>query len=317
MIRRYCFFGGKGGTGKTSLSSSWALKLARSGRKVLAVSTDPAHSLADAFGKAIGKQIVQLEPNLWAVEVDAAAAAQKYVAGIEASMTSLVSPAIVEDLRQQLRVSASSPGAEESALFDAFVDLMELADPSSESKKFETVVFDTAPTGHTLRLLELPELLGFWMSRLMEKRNQAMSLMRLAAAYEEDLASKVGDDPIYRILSRRRERFEWARERLTDKESTAFHIVLNAERMPILETERALQQLEKFGIPVGAFCVNRVIPEEAGEFFARHRGRQTECLKTIQEKFGGRGVLQIPWLDGDVQGVAELERIIPYLENLE
>ena len=96
--KRYTFFGGKGGTGKTTSSSAYALHLARIGARVLAVSTDPAHSLADAFGTKIGSSIVKLEDNLWAIEVDAALEAKKYMEGVQDQMRKVVSPAIVEEI---------------------------------------------------------------------------------------------------------------------------------------------------------------------------------------------------------------------------
>ena len=310
--KRYTFFGGKGGTGKTTSSSAYALHLARSGARVLAVSTDPAHSLADAFGTKIGSSIVKLEDNLWAIEVDAALEAKKYMEGVQDQMRKVVSPAIVEEIEKQLRVAYVSPGAEESAIFDCFVDLMEKA-----GSDYDDIVFDTAPTGHTLRLLTLPEVLGAWMEHLLAKRNKAMELFKIAAHYEHDLQEKIANDPVLSLLARRRDRFSRARDLLTNKELTTFHFVLNAEKLAVLETERAVATMNEFAIGIGPLIVNRVLPPETGPFFAHRREQQAQYLAQIEAEFGAYGVVKIPMLDTDIEGKAELEKIAPMLAALD
>ena len=310
--KRYTFFGGKGGTGKTTSSSAYALHLARSGVKTLAVSTDPAHSLADAMGKPIGSSVVELEKNLWGLEIDAALEAKKYMEGIQAQMCKIVSPAIVAEIEKQLRIAYMSPGSEEAAIFDCFIDLMEQV-----GGKYDAIVFDTAPTGHTLRLLTLPEVLGIWMEHLMKKRSKALDMMRLAAHYEKDLQEKLKTDPVFEILTRRRDRFQRARDLLTDHEMTTFHFVLNAEKLAVLETERAVALMNEFKIDVGPLIVNRVIPPEAGAFFEKKRVQQAQYLEQIEAEFGKYGVIQIPMLDSDIEGMQELEKIAPMVAVLD
>ncbi len=309
--KRFTFFGGKGGTGKTTSSSAYALHLARSGARTLAVSTDPAHSLADAFGTKIGSSIVNLEDNLWAVEVDAALEAKKFMESVQEQMRKVVSPAIVAELEQQLRVAYVSPGAEESAIFDCFVDLMEKA-----GGEYDAIVFDTAPTGHTLRLLTLPEVLGAWMEHLLAKRNKAIELFKIASHYEPDVAEKIRNDPVLSLLQRRRDRFSRARELLTDRERTTFHFVLNAEKLAVLETERAVAAMNDYNIGVGTMIVNRVLPPETGPFFEKRRRQQARYLEQIEAEFGAYGVLRIPMLDGDIEGLAELEKVAPMVAAL-
>ncbi len=310
--KRYTFFGGKGGTGKTTSSSAYALHLARQGVRTLAVSTDPAHSLADAFGTKIGSSVIELEKNLWALEIDAGLEAKKYMEGIREQMRKIVSPVIVDEIEKQLSVAYLSPGAEESAIFDSFVDLMEQA-----GTKYDAIVFDTAPTGHTLRLLTLPTVLGLWMNHLLEKRNKAMEMMRNASFYRDDLAEKLKEDPVLDVLSRRRDRFARAKELLTDNELTAFHFVLNAEKLAVLETERAVAQMNEFNIKVGSLIVNRILPPETGPFFENRRRQQEVFLKDIEDSFGKYGILRLPMLDSDIQGIAELEKIAPMLAALD
>ncbi|MCF4151198.1 ArsA family ATPase [Dethiosulfovibrio sp. F2B] len=312
MYRRYTFFGGKGGTGKTTCAASYALSLARRGVRTLVVSTDPAHSLADAIGSPIGSEVVEVEKNLWALEIDAELEAKKYMESIQQQMLHIVSAAIVEEIKRQLRIAYLSPGAEEAAIFDRFIDLMEEA-----GDKYDVIVFDTAPTGHTLRLLTLPEVLEVWIDHLIKKRTKAMDLMRLAARYEKELQEKLKDDPIFNILSRRRDRFQRAKDLLTDHGNSVFHFVLNAEKMPILETERAIKLLKEFDIKVGSVVVNRIIPPEAGAFFEKRREAQDGYLKTIEERFGVYGVVRIPMLESDIQGVTQLESLSESIKEVE
>ena len=298
----FLFFGGKGGTGKTSCAAAVALGLARRGKKVLVVSTDPAHSLADAFGKSIGDTVVSLEANLWALEVNPEKEARAYMEGIKEKLVNVVSPVIVEDIQRQIEIAYASPGAEEAAVFDKFVELME-----NVGHAYDMMIFDTAPTGHTLRLLSLPEMLGAWIDHLVEKRKQAMELMSMAARYEKRLREKVESDPIIEVLQRRRNKFAFARNILTDPQQTVFYFVLNPEKLPLYETSRAVAILEKYGIPVGRVIVNRVIPEGCGEFWESRRKVQAQWLQEIERRFASRGTILLPLLDTDVHGMDQLE----------
>jgi len=310
-FRPFSFFGGKGGTGKTTCAAARALALAEEGIKTLVVSTDPAHSLADAFDIPISEEIGLIAPNLWAIEIDAEIEAQKYMKGIQEKMLHIVSPVIVEEIKRQIEIAYNSPGAEEAAIFDKFIELMEhMGDP------YEAIVFDTAPTGHTLRLMTLPEILGAWLQHLIEKRARAVELMSMVAKYDREVRQKMETDPITDILGRRKEKFEIARRILTDPALCAFYFVLNAEKLPILETERAIRLLRKYGIPIGGVLVNRVIPEGAGAFMEQHRQAQQGYLQTIHETFSDLPITEIPFLDTDIRGVNELDKITGLLKNL-
>ena len=310
-FRPFSFFGGKGGTGKTTCAAARALALAEEGIKTLVVSTDPAHSLADAFDIPIGQEIGQIAPNLWGIEIDAELEAQKYMKGIQEKMLHIVSPVIVDEIKRQIEIAYSSPGAEEAAIFDKFIELMEhMGDP------YEAIVFDTAPTGHTLRLLTLPEILGAWLEHLLEKRARAVELMSMVAKYDREVRQKLETDPITEILGRRKEKFEMARSILTDPEKSAFYFVLNAEKLPILETERAIRLLKKYGIPIGGVIVNRVIHEGAGAFMEQHRQSQQGYLEKIRQVFSDLPITELPFLDTDIRGVNELDKITELLKNL-
>ena len=311
-MRRFTFFGGKGGTGKTSCAAAYALSLAGKGIRTLVVSTDPAHSLADAFGKPIGFETALLRENLWGLEIDAEVEAKKYMKAIQEKVLDLVSAAIVEEIKRQFEIAYMSPGAEEAAIFDKFVELME-----SAGTTYDAIVFDTAPTGHTLRLLTLPEILETWIDHLIEKRRKAMHLMKMAARYDSVLADKIKEDPIIETLTARKEKFALARRYLTDSALSAFFFVLNAEKLPILETARAVDLLGKHGVFVGGMVVNKVIPKEAGAFFEKRRSAQESYMADINSRFSSFVRVELPLLDSDIQGVEQLETMVPLLGALD
>jgi arsenite-transporting ATPase len=311
MNRPFTFFGGKGGTGKTTCAAAYAAMLARRGRKTLLVSTDPAHSLSDIVEASLSSAVRPIRENLWGIEIDAAEEAKRYIGEIQDKMLAIVSPVIVDEIKQQMEIAYTSPGSEEAATFDKFVELMDaLGNP------YEAIVFDTAPTGHTLRLLSLPEILGAWIENLIAKRRKSLALFEMAGKFDKDLMKRATEDPVIASLTRRQKRFEKSRAYLTDAGASAFFFVLNAERMPILETARAVELLEKFGIAVGGLVVNRVIPPEAGEFFAARLAAQEEYLREIERRFKGREILRLPLLRTDVKGMEQVGAVADLMESL-
>jgi arsenite-transporting ATPase len=175
--KKIIFFGGKGGVGKTTCSSAFAISCAKSGDKTLLVSTDPAHSLADVFGVTIGPEIIEIADNLYALEIDAELESKRYTDRIKSELPHGISPVIVEEITRQIDAAVLSPGSEEAAIFDKFIEIIEI-----RINEYDRIVFDTAPTGHTLRLLSLPELLGGWMDSMIKKRRQALNLMKMVSA---------------------------------------------------------------------------------------------------------------------------------------
>ncbi|KRT35672.1 ArsA family ATPase [Acetomicrobium hydrogeniformans] len=300
--KKYVFFGGKGGTGKTTCAAAFSLKASEMKKKVLLVSTDPAHSLSDIYDTSIGPKGAQLSDNLFAIEIDPEVEAKKYIEGIKRQLSGVVSNVVIEALQKQIDAAYMSPGSEEAAIFDKFIEIME-----SSEKKFDLVVFDTAPTGHTLRLLSLPKLLGLWINSLIEKRKNAVKLLEKASGVKND-------DPVLRILQNRKNMFEKAWNILSDFRQTAFVFVLTPERLPIFETERAMQYLEHSGIKVAGVVVNGVIPQAAeGAFMNKRREVQNRYIREIHGKFKEKVLAEIDLLDEDIWGIDNLRRIAEML----
>ncbi|SHJ83003.1 ArsA family ATPase [Paramaledivibacter caminithermalis] len=284
------FFGGKGGVGKTSCSTAFALSKARSGLKTLLVSTDPAHSISDLFHCQIEHKITQLEANLFGVEVNPERESNAYITKIRKNLHSIMSPIIMEELNKQLDAASVSPGTHESALFDKMIEII-----IDTSKDFDYIVFDTAPTGHTLRLLSLPEMLGAWMDSLIAKRKKTLTFKSMLS---KDKGIK---DPIIEILSKRRNNLTLARKIMIDGENLQFIFVLNAEKMPIEETKKAVKMLRSYGIKVTSLVVNKILPNEnSDDFWKDKKVKETRYLKIIEEEIPVDNLYQIPLFKFDM-----------------
>jgi len=298
LDKRVLFLGGKGGVGKTTCASAMALAASRAGRRVLLVSTDPAHSTADIFEQPIGPEAVPLLPNLHGLEIDGAFEARHYVARVKDQIKDLFGHHILKEANKQIDLAASMPGAEEMALFDRIGALVRGDDP-----RFDLIVFDTAPTGHTLRLIRMPELMEAWIRALSKSRHAMLGI-------EQDDKS----DPVMISLTDRLEGLREFRAQLLSPRTTAFVLVLVAERLPIEETARAIDQLKEAGVTIGGLVVNRVLPATSPDPFLRSRHEQEQVyLDEIDRRFGAHGKVRVHQLPSDVHGVKTLESIAEML----
>ena len=281
--RRTLFFAGKGGVGKTVASCITAVWLAQQGYKTLLLTTDPAAHLGDVLDTPVGDEIAAVagQPNLWAVKIDPKAAAETYKARI------------LEDARQRGRPESAiavmeeelnSPCTEEMAAFDKFIEYASQPD-------WQAVVFDTAPTGHTLRLLELPM---DW-----SKQIDVKVFASVDASAADDVA---------------KQRFAKVIDMMRDPEQSTFAFVMYPEATPILEAWRAARELETVGIRPSLVVANFVIPPERAStpFVRARRAMQEKYLAEIGERFG-LPLVQIPLLPREVKGVAMLSRLAAQL----
>lgn len=307
---RITFFGGKGGVGKTTCSSAYALALAQAGYRTLLVSTDPAHSVGDLLQVALKEKEQFVRENLYVTEIDPEAAAERYMQEVKTNVRGLVAPNLWKEVERQMHIAAASPGADEAALFDEMVATMQRAQTA-----YDHLVFDTAPTGHTLRLLSLPELMGVWIEGMIARREKTQEMHRM-------LHNVVGttDEPrdqVYDILQRRKNRFAAARTLLLDDSVTSFYFVLNPERLPIVETAKAVDALTAHDIPIGGFVVNRVLPPDAdGNFLQERREQEQQYLRDIAERFAAWDRLYIPLKSHDIRGLSGLATIAPLFREM-
>jgi arsenite-transporting ATPase len=302
LAQQVVFFGGKGGVGKTTCSAAFAQAASRRGRRVLLVSTDPAHSTADIFEQAIGPAERELLPHLTAVEIDAEREARRYIADVKRDIERMFSPSVIRQAHRQIDLAAASPGLSEVALLDRMIDLI-----VGRAGAYDLIVFDTAPTGHTLQLLRMPEAITAWIQALVRHRR---ALVELDRGSEQTMEAAAQADPVLDALGRRHERVTRLRSIITDRRRTSFVLVMLPERLVIEETARAAELLSDAGIDLGGVIVNRVLPDNLeGDFFISRKAQERTYLDEIASRFKRYPRVVVRQLPRDVYGTEPLRRI--------
>lgn len=293
---RFLMFGGKGGVGKTTASAATALHWAHSRRGgVLVISTDPAHSLSDSFEQPIGDQItpIQGEVNLFALAIDPGKRLEKFRERYGSVIETIVERGTYfdqEDIQQFLALSL--PGLDELM---AVIEIAELV----REEQYALVILDTAPTGHTLRLLALPELMAQWL--------HVLDLMLEKHRYMRSVFGRPRRDETDDFLERMKSDTKRLRALLQDTRITEFVPVTIPEAMSIEETSRLVETLESMHLAIRTVVINRVVAASGCPFCARRHWEQQPSLQEIAVRFGRRAV-RVPLLPHQVHGQANLRR---------
>ncbi|WP_455449260.1 ArsA family ATPase [Natrinema thermotolerans] len=299
----FVFFGGKGGVGKTTVSCAYGLKCARDGHRTLVVSTDPAHSVTDVFDQPFGDSPRPVEgvDRLEAMQIDPEDEVTRHLDEIRQDLSEQVSASMVNEINRQLEMAHGTPGAYESALFDRFIEVMRNADD------YDRVVFDTAPSGSTLRLLGLPDLLEDWIDRLMYKRRTSIDLFEKAAVGNNEPRRVMEGDPVLARLEERKSFFEFAGSALHD--DAAFFLVLNPDELSVNETRRSIADIREKDLAVRGLVANKLTPSPdpdengRGARYLRERvATEEERLETIRSEFEPPLVAEIGWRSSEVKG---------------
>ena len=297
LRRRVVFFGGKGGVGKTTCAAAASLEAARQGRRVLLVSVDPAHSIADVFERPVGEAPTEVVPGVMARELDPLAEVDRYLAGVREQVSRLFSPAVVKQAFRQFEQATHAPGVEDVAVFDRVMSFV--LDPSPDH---DVLIVDTAPLGHALRMLSMPLALGEWLDALAKRRSDVVS-------DNDGTPGAAEADPIVQSLRQRALRVKSFHDRLTDASTTGFALVLTPERLPVEETKRAVEALAQLRVEVPVVVVNRVLPPAQGEYHEARVRQQQVYLREIDARFGACERVPVLQLESDVHGLAALERV--------
>jgi len=312
---RVIFFIGKGGVGKTTTSAAVASYLASEGYKTLIVSLDPAHNLGDAFIMQLGDRPEEISKNLFAMELDMEKVIKSYLHHLEDSMKYMYRYLTVINLEKYFEVLSYSPGIEEYATLEAIRDILK------EGDRWDIIVFDTPPTGLTLRVLALPEIAKIWSEKLIDIRrrilDKRLTIEKIQGerkfvieGKEYKLPSREEEDEVLKELINYKMEVEEVLKTITSDERTSVVAVMNPEMLALYETERAKESLIKFNIPLNLIVINKVINLDVNIPQLKVKmNTQREVLKEISQKFKNIDMIRIPMYEKEPRGFERLKEL--------
>jgi arsenite-transporting ATPase len=289
-LTKYLFFTGKGGVGKTSVSCSIAVSLADSGKKVLLISTDPASNLQDVFETLIGNKATKIDmcPNLDIINVDPLKAAEEYRESVVGPYRGIFPADVIRNMEEQLSGSCTI----EIASFNEFAHLI----TDDEIKmNYDYVIFDTAPTGHTLRMLELPSA---WTNFLNDNTTGASCLGQLSG------------------LTSQRERYQTAVDTLSNEELTTMFLVSRPQVSSIMEANRTSTELSELGITYQILIINGLLQESNDDISEKMVQLQKEALSQMPDNLGKLRTFYIPLKSYNVTGVEKVRKFLKNDDNV-
>src|SRR5919108_1411468 len=283
--RRYIMFGGKGGWEKTTFSAATAYWLPSHGKRVLVFSVDPQASLSDIFQQDIfGKGPVKIMDNLWAQEIDADSHIKEYQQEIRQKILDLYGfSEVPEEVENYIQAASAEPAMEESAIFDAVVDIV-------VSGSYDYYIYDLVPLGHALYYLSMAKVYDEWINKITRLRQEMAEYEQVANVMKRQKVTE--EDQILQELQFIKGRINASSSILTDRQKTAFFFVLVPEEMILLDTRKAAEMFARFNVPIGGYVVNRVLPEDLlqGEgvpgYLKNRIEMQRRYLKRIEDTFG-------------------------------
>jgi arsenite-transporting ATPase len=305
--RRYIMFGGKGGLGKTTFSAATAYWLASQGKRVLVFSVDPQASLTDIFQKDIfGKGPVKIMNNLWAQEIDADSHIKAYQDEIRKKILDMYGfDAVPDEIENYLQAASAEPAMEESAIFDAVVDIVVQGD-------YDYYIYDLVPLGHALYYLSMAKVYDEWINKITKLREEMREYEEMVSRLKREKETE--QDQILKELQYIKGRINASSSILTDKAKTAFFFVVVPEEMIIADTQKAATLFAQFDVPISGYVVNRVIPHELlqqsiPDYLRNRIQMQDKYLDQIKSTLGAQVLAHVPELERDVTGLPMIEKL--------
>jgi arsenite-transporting ATPase len=305
--RRYIMFGGGGGVGKTTFSAATAYWLASQGKKVLVFSVDPQASLTDIFKRDIfGKGPVEITNNLWAQEIDADGHIRKYQQEIRQKILDMYGmPAVPEEIENYIQAASAEPAMEESAIFDAVVDVVMQGD-------YDYYIYDLVPLGHALYYLSMAKVYDEWINKITKLREEMREYEEMVSRLRREKESE--QDQILNELLYIKNRINTSAGILTDRTKTGFFFVVIPETMVIRDTQKAAKMFAQFNVPIAGYVVNRVIPRELldqniPEYLRRRIAMQEQHLGNLRTAFNDQVLALVPEMERDVTGLPMIEKV--------
>jgi arsenite-transporting ATPase len=293
---RILLFTGKGGVGKTTVAAATALRCAAAGMRTIVLSTDPAHSLADAFDLPLGDQPVAIAPHLDGQQLDARVRFEAAWADVRDYVVDVLGWA-----------GADAVEAEELAVIPGLDEVFALADLKAHaaSGRYDVVVVDCAPTAETLRLLSLPDVLAWYMDKLFETQRRITRFARPVVARLSSMP--IAADSVFAAVRRFYDRLDGVQELLTDGATTSARLVVTPERLVVAEARRTFTYLSLFGYHVDAVVANRLLPVALEDpWFGEWREQQRVHLEAIADAFAPLPILTAELARCEVVGVDAL-----------
>ena len=298
MAPRTILYTGKGGVGKTSVAACTARACAASGLRTLILSTDPAHSLSESLGAALGPEPSGVSERLWGQEVNAQEEMERHWSGVQEWLGEVfVERGIDHISAQELTVP---PG------MDELFSLLRLQ-AAHASADWDAIVVDCAPTGETLRLLSFPDVARWWIEKVFPLERQLLAAARPLARSLLDI--QLPSSAVFADIQRLSQNLIEMNEILRDRDRCTVRLVMNPDKMVIGEAMRTFTYLNLYGYLTDAVIVNRVFPADVGDYFAGWRRVQQEHLALVQSAFAPVPVLCAPYFDQEVLGSEMLDRL--------
>jgi arsenite-transporting ATPase len=299
---RTILYTGKGGVGKTSVAAATALKAACAGKKVLVMSTDPAHSLSDAFDAEVGPEPKEMATGLFAQEMDQGRMIEEHWAEIQEYMTTLFEWQGTDSL-----------AAEELAMLPGMDELFGIlmVRRHHQASRYDALIVDAAPTGETLRLLSLPDQMSWYVQKIFPIQRRAAKVVRpFARRLRTDSLPPFPEDSVFGALQRFYQAVMGVEDILTDAERASVRLVVNAEKMVIAEARRAYTYLNLYGYPVDAIVVNRLLPASVSDpYFEKWQEAQGRHLETIEDSFSPVPIFKARLFDREMYGLEALAEL--------
>jgi len=296
---RIILYTGKGGVGKTTVSAATALMAAERGYRTLVISTDPAHSLADAFDRPLGPEPTQIADRLWGQEINVLEEIRAHWGEVKDYLTVLFATRGVDEVV-----------AEEMAVLPGMEELCSLLQirMQGEEGRFDCLIVDCAPTGETMRLLSFPDVARWYMEKLFPWERRIVTAM--GPIVQPFVPVPLPKDNVYAAIEALFNRIDGMKEILTDPKRSSVRLVLNPEKMVIKEAQRALTYLNLYGYVADAVICNRVFPPQLQRgYFAEWSLIQGRYLEMIQRGFSPLPIWEVPLFDREVVGLEMLERM--------
>lgn len=293
---RIIFHTGKGGVGKTTMSSATALRAAKMGYRTLVISTDPAHSLSDSFNVNLSGQPTKITDNLWAQEVNVLDEIREHWGELQTYMSSLlITKGFDNIVADELAVA---PGMEElSSLFQLNLH--------AKSGQFDFVVVDCAPTGESVRFMTLPDIVDWYVNKLFTVTRTAVGLMRPIMK----TSLLLPDDNVFAAIEKLLKQISEVKEIVNDPQKTSVRIIMNPEKMVLKESQRAFTYFNLYGYNVDAILCNRILPDSEDPHYKKWANLQKQYINEINESFSPIPILKNRMLNTEAVGLELLEMI--------